>query len=85
MEVEHLDGDNDVVGVMKVLLEVQALRKDRGMQHWRIPFRPDHGLELIDDMDRPHHPGYPLIGSLNGLAEVRGVMTTLANIYQYPI
>lgn len=85
MEVEHLDGDNDVVGVMKVLLEVQARRKDKGMQHWRIPFRPDHGLELIDDIDRPHHPGYPLIGRLKGLAEVRGVMTTLANIYQYPI
>ncbi len=84
MEVEHLEGDNNIVAVVQVLLEEQKRRKESGSVHWRIPFRPDHGLELIDDIDRPYHPGCPFIGRLKGLAEVRGVMKTLANINQLP-
>ena len=42
-----------------------------------IPFRPDHGHELLDDAARQTHPGYPLVGRLRGLAELRGVIAGL--------
>jgi mannonate dehydratase len=84
MEAEHLGGDVDMVAVVTVLLEEQARRKAAGDPHWRIPFRPDHGHELIYDVGRPTHPGYPVIGRLKGLAEVRGVMTAVASIRGLP-
>lgn len=78
MEAEHLGGDADMVAVVTTLLEEQTRRKQAGDPRWRIPFRPDHGHELIYDQGRPTHPGYPVIGRLKGLAEIRGVMTAVA-------
>jgi len=78
MEAEHLGGDTDMVAVATALLEEQTRRKQAGEERWRIPFRPDHGRELIYDKGRKTHPGYPVIGRLKGLAELRGVMTAVA-------
>ena len=78
MEADHLGGDVDMVAVVTTLLKEQARRKAAGATNWRIPFRPDHGHELLDDIGRGTHPGYPLIGRLKGLAEIRGVMTAVA-------
>jgi mannonate dehydratase len=50
-----------------------------------MPFRPDHGHELIDDASRPSHPGYPAVGRLKGLAEIRGVMTAVAALERLPM
>jgi mannonate dehydratase len=80
MEAEHLGGDVDIVAVMTVLLQEQARRHAAGDPRWRLPFRPDHGHELLDDSRRKTHPGYPLIGRLRGLAELRGVMVALAAV-----
>jgi mannonate dehydratase len=84
-EAEHLGGDTDMVAVVAVLLEEQSRRKSAGRTDWRIPFRPDHGQELADDIGKPTHPGYPLIGRLRGLAEIRGVMTALAHEHAWPL
>jgi mannonate dehydratase len=46
-------------------------------QNTSIPFRPDHGHALLSDADRAAHPGYPLIGRLRGLAELRGIVAAL--------
>ncbi|AWK89394.1 mannonate dehydratase [Azospirillum thermophilum] len=84
-EAEHLGGDVDMVSVVTTLLEEQKRRKDAGRAEWRIPFRPDHGHELLDDVGRRTHPGYPMIGRLRGLAEIRGVMTAVAGLRQLPV
>lgn len=70
-EAAHLDGDTDMVAVIDELLEVEA-RRDTS-----IPFRPDHGHDLLGDAQRKTHPGYPMIGRLRGLAELRGVIAAL--------
>lgn len=78
MESEHLNGDVDMVSVVSILLDEQQRRRDAG-QPALLPFRPDHGHELIDDATRHTHPGYPVIGRLRGLAELRGLMTAIAH------
>jgi len=85
MEADHLGGDTDMVAVVEALLTEQKRRLDAGRPDWRIPFRPDHGHELADDIGKPTFPGYPLIGRLRGLAELRGVMTAVARIKGLPI
>ncbi|MBM1174649.1 mannonate dehydratase [Microvirga arabica] len=85
MEADHLGGDTDMVALVTVLLEEQKRRKDAGDAQWRIPMRPDHGHELLDDVGKPTHPGYPAIGRLRGLAELRGVMTAVSALRNLPL
>jgi mannonate dehydratase len=83
MEAEHLGGDTDMVALVDVLLSEEARRRRAGIAHWRIPMRPDHGHEILDDLGRGNHPGYPAIGRLRGLAELRGVMAALESTRRY--
>jgi mannonate dehydratase len=84
-EADHLGGDVDMVAVVAELLQEQKRRHDAAAEDWRIPFRPDHGRELLDDVGKPTHPGYPAIGRLRGLAEIRGVMTAISQREGLPI
>lgn len=84
MEAAHLGGDNDMVAIIRSLLAEQKRRRDAGDTAWRIPLRPDHGHELLDDVGKATHPGYPAIGRTRGLAEIRGVMTALASEHGFP-
>jgi mannonate dehydratase len=74
----HLCGDTDMVGLIDVFLNEQARRRGEGREDSHFPFRPDHGHELIDDHARSGHPGYPLIGRMRGLAELRGAIAAVA-------
>ncbi|WP_448188632.1 mannonate dehydratase [Azospirillum sp. sgz301742] len=85
MEADHLGGDVDMVSVVTTVLEEQKRRKESGSPRWRLPFRPDHGHELLDDVGKKTHPGYPAIGRLKGLAEIRGVMTAVASMRGLPV
>ena len=85
MEADHLGGDTDMVAVVLHLLREQQRRQAAGDPRWRLPFRPDHGHELLDDVGKGTHPGYPAIGRLRGLAEIRGVMTALAHQHALPV
>jgi predicted secreted protein len=76
-EADHLDGDVDMPAVVAALLAEQARRREAGETDWRIPFRPDHGHQMLSDFGRRTHPGYTLIGRLRGLAELRGVIAGL--------
>ena len=78
-EAAHLDGDTDMVALVRVLLDEEARRRDVGRADHAIPFRPDHGHHMLSDHSRDLIPGYPLIGRLRGLAELRGVMRALSH------
>lgn len=78
-EAAHLDGDTDMVVVIKALMAEEARRAAEGRADAQIPMRPDHGHELLSDIGRGAFPGYPLIGRLRGLAELRGVMRAVAH------
>ncbi len=84
-EAEHLGGDVEMVEVIRPLLHEQARRRSAGDPNWRLPFRPDHGHQLLEDAKRATHPGYPLYGRMRGLAELRGVMTAVASIERLPL
>lgn len=79
-ESEHLDGDNDMVGLVSALLDEEQRRRESGRSDC-IPMRPDHGHLLGDEIgQRGVNPGYSFGGRLKGLAELRGVIHTLEQL-----
>ena len=78
-EAAHLEGDTDMVALIAAVLREEGRRRDLGYEDTSIPFRPDHGQDILDDLTRQAQPGYPAIGRLKGLAELRGIVTTLSH------
>jgi mannonate dehydratase len=73
-ESDHLDGDVSMIDLLRVLVAENRKRDDA----WKIPFRPDHGHRMLDDIEKTRiNPGYTGIGRLKGLAELRGAIRAL--------
>ena len=76
-EDEHLAGNTDMVALLAAVHQEENRRREQGRSDWSIPLRPDHGQDILDDQGRKTQPGYPSIGRLKGLAELRGIWTAL--------
>lgn len=79
-EADHLGGSIDMYLIVEALIKQMAERKQKGCESWIIPFRPDHGHTMLDDLSKPMpaNPGYTAIGRLRGLAEIRGLQLGIA-------
>ena len=77
-EANHLDSDIDMIQVVKELLNEEKRRKNEKSTELEIFIRPDHGHEMMTDIDKEGNPGYSGIGRLKGLAEIRGVIRALS-------
>lgn len=78
-EDEHLTGDTDMVALVQSILRQERKRVNAGRKDISIPIRPDHGMDIMEDLSRKGQPGYPTIGRLKGLAELRGLITALSH------
>lgn len=82
-ETAHLEGDADVIGVMQVLFHEERRRLGEG-DRLALPYRADHGQQLLSDVEQEAQAGYPAVGRLRGLAELRGVQRTLERLHAVP-
>ena len=74
LEENHLEGEINIYGVMKILVVEQNRRIKEGRKDSRLPMRPDHGHLMIPDLEKKGiYPGYSLFGRMRGMAELRGM------------
>ncbi|MDZ7724766.1 MAG: mannonate dehydratase [candidate division KSB1 bacterium] len=76
-ESGHIQGDADLPQLIELILQEQHRRREQGRTDTRMPVRPDHGIKMLSDFNENTAPGYPRIGRLSGLMEIRGMEAAL--------
>ncbi|MCP4179404.1 MAG: mannonate dehydratase [bacterium] len=77
LEDNHLEGSVDLFSLVKAVLEEESSRKKAGIGELEIPMRPDHGHQMLDDLNKKTNPGYSCIGRMKGLAEIKGMVLAI--------
>lgn len=74
MEHYLFQGDVDIFGVMKTLVTSED-KRDFGKKYsgHKLPLRPDHGNQMLDDLGRNYFPGYSLYGRMKALDKIKGL------------
>ena len=50
VESNLLEGDIDIISIIKMILYEESNRLKKGIKENEIYIRPDHGLEILDDI-----------------------------------
>ncbi|WP_215234244.1 mannonate dehydratase [Dyadobacter linearis] len=83
-EAPHLEGDVDMYEVVKALVQEEKRRNENQYTDNQLPMRPDHGFQMLNDLNKRTYPGYSAIGRLKALAELRGLeMSILRSLPQF--
>ena len=82
-ESSHLSGSIDMYEIIKNILIEEQKRKKVNKKNFEIFMRPDHGLQILDDINKKINPGYSLLGRMKGLAELEGLSIAISKqLYQ---
>ena len=72
LEASHLEGRGHLIELVRIFEK----------ENPALPMRVDHGKLMLDDVDRPHNPGYSFLGRMYALAQVSGMIATVQNEMQ---
>ena len=79
LESDHLEGDLNMVNIIKAILKEEKRRKKYEINNSQIPMRPDHGHTILYDQNNKTIPGYSVLGRMKGLAQLKGIIKGLEN------
>lgn len=68
-EASHLGGRANLVELVRIFEK----------ENPQLPMRVDHGMTMLGDEERGYNAGYSFLGRMFAMAQVQGIMATVAN------